>query len=761
MNTVDLSVLDRAEMITADADRQAACILRSAFSLEQPPVAVARARLVATAHGIYDARVNGEASSDSVLDPGWTAYEWRLQVQQHDVTALITAGGRDVQVEVELGNGWWRGDLGYGEAHANYGEDLGFLGVLEVEYDDGSLQYHPTSTSWAACTSPTILNNLYQGQRIDARIRGAEESLPVRAVDVDRSALVAQTSPPVRRHDIVSPQRIWISPSGRTLVDFGQNLVGWVRLNVSGPEGTEIVLRHAEMLDAGELATVPLRSARATDTFVLSGGPDLFEPRMTFHGFRYVEVTGWPGELTDGSIEAVVVHSALSRTGWFTSSDDRVDQLVRNSVWSQKGNFLAIPTDCPQRDERMGWTGDIAVYADTACFQFDCADFLHNWLLDLRAETLHHPHRHVPPTVPHLLMHSATARESGIFGDAGPTAVWGDAAVWVAEALWWAYGDRQRLAEHYPGMVLHLESVLRVLSPTGLWDTGFQFGDWLDPDAPPNDAARAKADPAVVATASLFRSAAFAAVAAAELGETAEARQWSALAEQTQNAFIRHYVDDGRIRSDCATVYALALHFGVVEGDHRRTAAARLAEIVTDAGYRVSTGFAGTPYVTWALSENGYVDEAYRLLLQTECPSWLYPVTSGATTIWERWDSLRPDGSINPDGMTSFNHYALGSVADWLYKVVAGIRPAEPGYRRIRIQPRPAEGLEQVHVAYDSAVGPITVAWSTDAGALTIDVSVPDGILADIVLPDGQAHTVSGGAHRYLSSLHAKEETAS
>jgi alpha-L-rhamnosidase len=749
--TAAASVLDAAQPITAGADRAAAVLLATTVPLDQDPSAVRDARLVATAHGVYEASVNGHGVSDSVLDPGWTAYEWRLQVQAFDVTDLVAAGPREVTVEALLGNGWYRGDLGFAGANANYGDELAFLAALVVTFDDGSTQTVATSPGWTGRTSPTTSASIYGGQRVDARLRGGGEPLAVRTTDLDRGTLVEQTGPLVTRHEVLRPERIWTSPSGRTLVDFGQNLVGWLRVTVTGPAGTEVVLRHAEVLEDGELGTRPLRAAAQTDTFVLSGGADVFEPTFTFHGFRYAEVSGWPGELTPDALEAVVVHSDMRRTSEFASSDPLVDQLVHNCVWGQKGNFLDVPTDCPQRDERLGWTGDIAAYAASASFQFDTADFLHKWLLDVEQEVRHSPHGTVPHVVPDVLKHGDLSGVEGEGFGTNATAVWGDAAVWVPQALWQAYGDRARLAAHYPGMVLHLESVEQDLSPTGLWDQGFQFGDWLDPDASPHEPWNAKADKGVVATACLFRSASFAAEAAGVLGRADDAARWSALAERTRAAFVEHYVDGGRILSDCATVYALAIAFGLLDEQDRKAAAARLAEIVRESGYRVTTGFAGTPFITWALSETGYVDEAYRLLLEKECPSWLYPVTMGATTVWERWDSMLPDGTINPGEMTSFNHYALGAVADWIYQVVAGIRPAEPGYRRIRVQPVPGPGIDHVTAAYDSRVGRIEVAWRRDAAGFTLDVTIPDGVPAEVVLPDGRVHEVEGGTHTFTA----------
>ncbi|WEG08228.1 family 78 glycoside hydrolase catalytic domain [Microbacterium horticulturae] len=745
-------LLEHAVFIGADAPREQAVRLWTRAPLGRSRSDIASATLAATAHGVYEARIDGTPVSDEVLAPGWTSYEWRLPVQTHDVTELLRRGGHgDVRIELLLGNGWYRGDLGFAEADANYGDRIAVAAELTVTFADGELRRIPTSTEWSAESSEITRNSLYNGQTIDARLRaGDAQRLDVVPVEVDRGTLVAQSSPPVTRHEVLRPERIWLSPSGRTLVDFGQNLVGWVRCTVQGPAGTRITLRHAEVLEHGELGTRPLRAAQATDEFVLSGEVDAFEPTFTFHGFRYVEVDGWPGEVTADDLEAVVVHSDMRRTGRFRCSHPLVNQLVHNSVWGQKGNFLSVPTDCPQRDERLGWTGDIAAYAASASFQFDTSGFLDSWLRDLRAELENSPGGVVPVVVPDVLKY-AHFPEGFPFAQPHATAIWGDAAVWVPQALWQAYGDRGLLAAHYPAMVLHLESVERVLSPTGLWDQGFQFGDWLDPDAPPENPAAAKADPGVVATACLYRSAAFAGEAAEILGRTADAERWASLAQRTRAAFKEHYVDGGRIRSDCATVYALAICFDLVDGESRDAAGRRLAELVRERDYRVTTGFAGTPFVTWALSQTGHADDAYRLLLEEQCPSWLYPVTMGATTVWERWDSMLPDGTINPGEMTSFNHYALGAVVDWIYQVVGGIRPAEPGYGRVRIQPVPGPGIDWAETSYETFTGTVSVGWRRSAEGVELRVELPDGLPAEVVLPDGRIEQVIGGAHEFTS----------
>jgi alpha-L-rhamnosidase len=740
-------------MIAADEDFDGAPLLRKEFALKEEHGVPFRAILRATALGVFEATINGRPVGKDVLSPGWSSYEWRLRYRCYDVTDLLEPA---TVLVAALGNGWYRGNLSWNGNSAFYGPELGFFGQLDIEYADGFLQTISTDTSWQSGPSATTANDIYNGQSIDARRAGNSWATPgfdtgswrgVHTLDFDQSRLTEPVSPPVVRNEVLKPVRVFASPSGKTLVDFGQNLVGWLRFTVLGEPGDVITLRHAEVLEHGELGVRPLRTAQATDTLTLSGGQDFFEPTKTFHGFRYAEVTGWPGELTENSVEAVVVHSALERIGEFECSSESVNQLHRNVVWGLKGNFLDLPTDCPQRNERLGWTGDIAVFAPTAAFLYDVKDFLQDWLLDLAAEQKAADGL-VPFTVPDILKYE---KHPKAFPPPESTALWSEAAVWVPWAMWEAYGDKSVLSRQYESMSAHTHRVEGLLSPTDLWDKGFQFGDWLDPDAAPDQPLNAKADRGVVATACLYRTALITSKTAAILGRTAEADHFNALAQRVRAAFNAHYVDhDGTIISDCTTVYALALAFDVLVGDERRDFAGnRLADLVRENGYRVSTGFAGTPFITWALSESGHIEAAYRLLLETECPSWLYPVTMGATTIWERWDAMRPDGTINPGEMTSFNHYALGAVADWLHKVVGGIRPLEPGYSKVLFAPRPGPGIDWARASLSTAYGIIRAEWRlTTEGDFECEVTVPEGVTAEVELPGTPRTSIGSGEHK-------------
>lgn len=707
------------------------------------PADVTKARLYATAHGIYVPTVNGQRIDDTVLAPGWTSYGKRLRYQTYDVTSLLRQGTNSL--DVLLGNGWYRGRLGFENKSAIYGDRLAVLAQLEVTTVDGAFHVFLSDGSWAARNSHIIADDLYDGQCTDLRDQAGFSvagSSAVEVIPADHALLVAPEGPAIRPIDVLPALSVSTSPSGKTLVDFGQNLVGWVRLRTHDlPEGSEVVIQHAEVLENDELCTEPLRSAKATDTFVLAGAEEeTLEPSLTLHGFRYAEVTGVP-DLRVEDIEAIVIGSDLKRTGWFSSSDKLLNRFHENVNWSIRGNFVDVPTDCPQRDERLGWTGDIQIFAPTASFLYDLGGFLGSWLRDLAAEQL--PDGSVPHVVPDVIHSDFTN---------APTAAWGDAAVLIPWTLYQGTGNRQILEQQYSSARKYVDKVASLAGADMVWTGGFQYGDWLDPSAPPEDAARAKTDPDVVATAHLARSAEVLAHTAAVLGHDEDAATYCKLSEEVRAAFARSYVTPaGRILSDTQTAYAMALEWALLPSeDQRHEAGRRLADLVRISGFRISTGFVGTPLVCDALTAAGEVDVAYRLLLQTGCPSWLYPVTMGATTVWERWDSMRPDGSVNPGGMTSFNHYALGAVADWLHRTVAGLAPAAPGYRKITVQPRPTASLTHASARHLTPYGEAYVQWRRADGNLTLEVTVPVGATAEVHVPGAQtAEVVQHGNHTW------------
>ena len=689
------------------------------------PDGAVSARLYATAMGLYVARLNGTRVGDVELAPGWTAYQERLRYQTYDVTDLLVTG--ENTLELVLGRGWWHGRIGFEGRTEVYGPVVAGLAQLEVTLATGEVVRLVTDTSWTATPSGITENTLLDGQATDLRHSGGD-AVAVEVV-AHSTALVAPDGPPVRVTEVLPVVSIEERPGGVTRIDTGQNLVGWLRLTVRGEAGATVTVRHAEVLEHGELGTRPLRTAKATDTYVLTGaGDETCEPCFTFHGFRYAEVSG--AEVV--AVESVVVGSDLRRTGWFSSSNELLDQFHANVVWGMRGNFVDVPTDCPQRDERLGWTGDIQVFSPTASFLFDSAAFLTNWLADLAVEQT--DDGIVGWIVPDILAPGTPA-----------AAAWGDAGVIVPWVVRQATADLGLVRRQLGSMRAWVDHVARAAGESRLWRGGFQFGDWLDPDAPPENAFGAKADADVVATACFARCARVVSEALAATGDAESSELYGRLADEVVAAFQREYVTpSGRIHSDCQTVYAMAVCWDLIPASLMVGAGERLADLVRGEDFRISTGFVGTPLITDALSLTGQVDTAYRLLLETGCPSWLYAVTMGATTVWERWDSMLPDGTINPGQMTSFNHYALGAVADWLHRSVGGLAPAAPGYRKVVVRPLVTEALDHAQVQYDSAYGRHAVSWARVGDQVLLSVSVPVGTTAEVWVP-GEATPVQIG----------------
>ncbi|MDR2998791.1 MAG: glycoside hydrolase family 78 protein [Microbacterium sp.] len=720
-------------------------LLRVEFTV---PGSIARATLYATAVGVYQVAVNGTDVDDHVMKPGWTAYQERVVHESTDVTALLRNG--ENAIGVRLAGGWATQHYGFaGNWHPIYAEQPRFAAQLVIELTDGTSQVVMTDEHWRTSSGPITESNLYNGESYDARLavvdsagRGFAEAgysaSDWAAVTIAEPVPVpeAQVSPFVRRIEEVGVSDVITTPSGRTVLDFGQNLVGRLRLRVSGPAGTVITLRHAEVLEHGELGVRPLREARATDMYTLSGrGAEVWEPEFTFHGFRFAEVEGWPGELDPDAITAVVIHSDMERTGWFKTSHPLLDRLHENVVWGLRGNFLSIPTDCPQRDERLGWTGDIQVFAPTASFLYDVRGFLDSWLKDLEIDQVDGV---VPFVVPNVL------------GPARPAAAWGDAATIVPWVMHERFADLELLRRRYPSMRAWTDALVARAGERRLWEGSFQFGDWLDPDAPPQNAAKAKTDPDIVASAYLFRSAQIVSQAAGLLGEGDDERAYATLADEVRQAFAAEYITPaGRMMSDAQTAYALAIMFDLVDPSLRQELGDRLATLTRANGYHIGTGFVGTPIIQDALTRTGHLESARRLLLQTSNPSWLYPVTMGATTIWERWDSMLPDGSINPGEMTSFNHYALGAVADWLHRTVAGLAPAAPGYQRLTIAPHVLRGVDSASAEHSTPYGHARSGWERRGEVIVVEAVIPPNTSADVLLPDGATLVVGSGTYAW------------
>jgi alpha-L-rhamnosidase len=720
--------------------------VRTEFTL---PSEVVRARLYLSAHGLVEAEINGARVGDEEFTPGWTSYRNRLRYATFDVTAHLRSGAN--AMGMWLGDGWWRGRLGWGDGvEPAYSDRIGAIAQLEVVSRDGSTHTIATGPGWYGGPGPIVSSSLYDGEHVDMRMHDpswsqagtCDDWMPaeVRHVGVP---LVEPTGPPVRVVDDLEPVAVDRLPDGRFIVDFGQNHAGRVRLRIpASSAGQRVQIRHAEVLQDGDLCLEPLRSAHATDVVTLTGAPVEWEPRFTVHGYRYVEITGWPVDLQADDIISRVIHTDSPRRGWFRSSDNTVNRLHENVVWSLRSNTLEIPTDCPQRDERLGWTGDIQVFAPTAAFLYGVTGMLSSWLTDLYAEQVEFDW--VPPYVPYVPLEpfSSLARD--------PMALWGDVAVLTPAALHEATGDHELLRRQLDSGIRWMEHVERAAGPGRIVHDTEQLGDWLDPAAPSGDPAAATTDRYLVATAYFAHSARTLARIAETLDERSLAERYRRLADEVAAAYAQQYIlPDGQLTSDAQTAYALTTAFDLWPDDATRTAGTeRLAGLVRTAGGRIATGFAGTPVMCQALTLGGHLDEAYLMLLQPDCPGWTYQIRMGATTIWERWDSLRPDGTVNDPFMTSFNHYALGAVAEWLHRVVAGLSPNEPGWRQVRIAPRPGGGLTSAGATHVSPYGRVSVDWVLDDDGLHVTAEVPVGASAIIDLPGSQPTEVGHGLHR-------------
>ncbi|MDQ6946671.1 MAG: glycoside hydrolase family 78 protein [Actinomycetota bacterium] len=714
--------------------------LRNEFDLRS---SVRRARLYATARGVYEVYLNGVRVGDDLLAPGWTDYRKRVQYQTYDVTDLI-AEGRNAIGGI-LGDGWFAGFVGFDPKHrgAHYGARPQLLLQLNIEYQDGSRDSVATDASWRFSTGAILFSDFLVGESYDARKeiqRWAEPGsdgagwYPVGVEDLADVRLVAQPDEGVRIMEVVEPKTVTESKSGAYVYDMGQNMVGWVRLRVQGAAGTEVTLRHAEALNPdGTIYTSNLRFARATDRYVLKGGEEeVYEPRFTFHGFRYVEIAGYPGEPPLAAITGRVLRSATPVTGSFDCSNPMVNKLQSNILWGQRGNFLSVPTDCPQRDERLGWTADAQIFAGTASFNMDVARFFEKWMGDVR--DAQSPAGAFPDVAP--LIHPT------LFELTQGAPAWGDAGVIVPWTVYRLYEDTRIVEDSYDAMTrwmvyLH-EGNPELVRKTRL---GNNYGDWLAPkdDVTPRD---------LLATAYWAYDARLMAEMAAAIGRHADAVKYRELFEGISRAFVQTYLaSDGRLEGDTQTGYVLALHMGLLPEELRPAAAEHLVRAIERDGGHLSTGFVGVGYLCPALTQAGRIDVAYRLLLNETFPSWGYTIKNGATTIWERWDGWTAENGFQSPNMNSFNHYSLGSVGEWLYRDVAGLDldGGTPGYARIVIRPRLGGGLTYARGELDSVRGRIVSAWSVEGDRFRLQVSIPPNTTGTVYVPVAEGAGVSEG----------------
>lgn len=719
-------------------------LLRREFSISKK---VERARLYATAMGLYEMSLNGKRVGEEYFTPGWTSYDFRYQYQTYDVTNSLKSGANCIAAI--LGDGWFRGRTMAASKRNSYGKKLALLAQLVITYKDGSQQIVTTDDQWKSATGPVLLSDIYDGETYDARLEqpGWNEAgfndktwHSVTVMEPPKAKLVGSAGPPVKAIEEIAPVKILKTPAGDTVLDMGQNMVGWMRFHVTAPAGTTITLRHAEVLDkAGNLYTENLRSAKQTIRYTAKGqGIETFQPHFTFQGFRYVAVSGWPGEVNPQDFTGIVAHSAIPRTGSFETSNPFLNQLQHNIIWGQKGNFLDVPTDCPQRDERLGWTGDAQVFARTASFNHDTAAFYTKWLKDIALDQ--EDDGAVPFVIPNVLSHETRKGESASAG-------WADVAVVVPWVVYQSFGDKRILEEQYASMKAWVEYMRKQAGETYIWSNGYSFGDWLAFATTRSDYQGATTDKDLIQTAYFARSTALLAKTADVLGKREEAAEYNALEEKIKAAFQKEFVTpNGRLSSNTQTAYALALAFELLPETQSAQAAGRLAADVKKFGH-LTTGFLGTPLLCQVLSDYGYLDVAYMLLNRTKYPSWLYPVTKGATTIWERWDGIKPDGSFQDPDMNSFNHYAYGAIGEWMYRVVAGMELDErrPGYKHILIQPQPGGGLTYAKASVASMYGRVASDWKIADGKFTLTVEVPPNTTATVRLPRAKLKQTTEG----------------
>jgi alpha-L-rhamnosidase len=745
----------QAAWITPDfADNRVHPTLFKAFDLPSAPAA---ARVYICGLGLYHLEVNNEKVGNEYFTPYCNAYDQWLQYQTFDITGHLTAGTN--RVSVMLGNGWYKGRYGADRGRtAFYGDRFALICELHITLEDGRELLIPTDTSWEAQPSPVIESDIFDGEIYDARIKktvpSAAHAVGVRAIDLDKSRLEPRRSLPVCINEEIKPVAVLHTPAGETVLDMGQNMTGWLRFKTRAPEGTRLYFQFGELLHEGNFFRENLRTAKAEYTYIADGSEAVVEPYFTFYGFRYVKVTGWVGDFNPEDFTGCVVYSRMDIIGEIETSNAKVNRLIQNAMWSQKGNFLDIPTDCPQRDERLGWTGDIQVFAGTACFNMDSAAFLAKFAYDLGLEQAK-----MGGMVPHIVPMVNLKK--------GGAAAWADVATILPWNLFEFYGDAAILEQQFESMRAWVDYVKRIDDASGgrrLWTEGEHFGDWLALDAPDPASRKGGTSHDFIASSFYCYSARLVARAAEVLGKADQAAAYQTLSTDIKAAIqAEFFTPTGRLAVPTQTGYLLALFMDLVPTQHRERVQRDFIDRIKQDNTHLRTGFVGTPYLCRVLSNIGANDLAYALLLNEDSPSWLYAVNLGATTIWERWNALNPDGSIrspkisghDPDGaarsakMNSLNHYAYGSIVEWMYRDMCGLNPASGedaamGFRKALIAPKPHASLRWAKARYRSAAGWYESGWRFDeTGQIVFEITIPFNASATVMLPDAQLGEIS------------------
>ena len=753
--------------------------LRKRFPLSK---AIRRARIYATANGVYQLALNGNRVGNIELAPEFNDYTHFHHYQTYDVTTLLQKG--ENTIGVVLGDGWYGGFIGIsGLNNYQYGSDVALLMQVEITYDDGTTETVVTDDGFKAATGPIVYSELFKGEKFDARkelinwdgnnFDDSEWRTCVIENDV-KVDLRAFYGEPVKVIEEIKPLSVTTSPKGETIVDVGQVIAGKFRVRLRGNRGVRVQFACSEVVDANGcfVRNITGTNKDQTDIYILKGdSEEIYEPLFTYHGFRYIKVDGYSAKLDTDDFTALVVSSDLPQTGHFECNDARLNRLQQNIVWSQKANFISIPTDCPQR-EKMGWTGDIFIYAPTAAFNMETAAFLTRWMRSVAVEQL--PDGQVPVIIPYISEYQSLA--AAVPGGFNSSAGWGDACYFVPWVLYQTYGDSRILEEYYGTMkkwVAYIEKTARENNPENqggtmtvevyerqkyLWNTGFHFGDWLAPGISVNEqgdidpVAGALLSKGVVAPCFFAFAAEIMGKIAHVLGKENDAIYYGELNRKIREAFAAEYIhSDGTIEGGFQGIYVLALKMNLVPDALKTKVGEKLAALIEENDNRLDTGFMSVPYLLDVLFDHGHKDLAYKLLFQTKCPSWLYQVENGATTIWEAWNAIAPDGTINE---YSHNHYAFGCVGDFLYRRIGGIQRLAPGYKRILIQPDFACGLTNASASYKSIHGWIRVAWQIENKKTAVHIAIPANTTARVVLP-GIEEDIPSGNHQYHCTVYA------
>ena len=730
----------------------AAYIFRKIIKTEKE---IKTATVKASALGIYALYVNGERVGKGVLTPGWTSYHSRIQYQAYDITELLS--GNDT-VELGLGQGWAVGYIGHVNTNHCYADQPSVVAEINIEYKDGTSEKITTGNDWDVYTSSVLSSEIYHGETVDLT---APEVFVGKAVESSvKGELMEQVGEWITEQERLEPIELIKTPKGETVIDFGQNMTGYVEVRIKAPRGSRIVIHHAEVLDKdGNFYTANLRTARNENVYITSGEDDLFKPTYSFQGFRYIRLSEFPFDEVDLScFTAIAVNSDMKRTGSFRCGNGKINQLYHNIIWGQKSNYLDVPTDCPQRDERLGWTGDAQVFCRTGAINFDVEKFFEKWMGDVAIEQ--DEDGAVWGVVP-ACMPTKPTRIS---------AAWGDAACIIPWQMYLAYGNKENLRKSFPMMKKWVEYMHKTGPEEYLWLTGRHYGDWLAMDA--------GGDKYIGATSCDLIGSAFYAystellIKAGEvLGE--DVSYYKELYKNIVKAFREYFMKNGlpkdiifpyteickgnlapadtERRGMTQTAIVLILYFGLCTDKERAGLVSKLVELIDGFDGRMTTGFVGTPYILHALSENGRTDVAYKLLFEERNPSWLYSVTHGATTMWEHWNSIKEDGSFWSTDMNSFNHYAYGAVYDWIFGVSAGIKTVEdaPAYKKVTIAPKPHRALGFVDASIESRNGFIRSSWNYTNDGICYEIELPSGVEAELTLPSGKKYRLAGGKHRF------------